>query len=353
MAKSAAVLLALSTPAMGTGDWNNSLEELSRVSLRGRGLSGIPTGTNPTQFSCSGNCFYDPKCCGQGQTCFEKKYGFASCKSECAPGIHADDPPKYQTAWTCAKVKPLPPPVPAPPPNPLNLEPSTADVFTFYMYRSTGPEGYGLENTNTGNLAGVLWYLQNEIVSGVYEESTKKVDRIRRYKVQMRPTKALAEKNMHFGVRVAFDSRQCTGPDCEFDWATYGYNVGCNKLGDWPFPEFDTLYPDPVWYSLPGKCPTKTYAMKTASCDSEEPGGMCQGRPTGTGSCTWSYEDAGHLSLDEIYEGESPRDFFAAPKDPKANRARVARAQSAFTERYGEDLPAPPCDFNRDAFYKH
>ena len=43
---------------------------------------------------------------------------------------------------------------------------------------------------------------------------------------------------MNFGIRVAFDSGKCTGPDCNMDWRNYGYNVGCNNLGQWPFPMY-------------------------------------------------------------------------------------------------------------------
>ena len=32
----------------------------------------------------------------------------------------------------------------------------------------------------------------------------------------------LIEKGMNFGIRVAFDSGKCTGPDCAMDWHDYG-----------------------------------------------------------------------------------------------------------------------------------
>ena len=32
----------------------------------------------------------------------------------------------------------------------------------------------------------------------------------------------LLEKGMNFGIRVAFDSGKCTGPDCDMDWHDYG-----------------------------------------------------------------------------------------------------------------------------------
>ena len=32
----------------------------------------------------------------------------------------------------------------------------------------------------------------------------------------------LLDKGMNFGIRVAFDSGKCTGPDCDMDWHDYG-----------------------------------------------------------------------------------------------------------------------------------
>lgn len=68
---------------------------------------------------------------------------------------------------------------------------------------------------------------------------------------------------MNFGIRVAFDSGKCTGPDCDMDWQDYGYNVGCNNLGEWPFPTYDTHFDGGIWYSLPGACPSLSYLEKS------------------------------------------------------------------------------------------
>jgi len=223
--------------------------------------------------------------------------------------------------------------------------------MTFYMYRAQNAQNFPLSNINAANLAGTMWYLQNEVVSGVYGPGMKfGITRIIRFKVTMKATQPLLDKNMNFGVRVAFDSAQCTGPACAYDWQTYGYNVGCNKLGDWPFPQYDTHYNDGIWYSLPGKCPSKTYMSIDSSCGDDEPGGICSGTPTGRYDCTWNYELAGEIALDDLYEGTDLASFWKDADDDKANEAKVAKARSLFEAKYGEDPPVPPCDFKRTAF---
>merc|ERR1712050_274241 len=59
----------------------------------------------------------------------------------------------------------------------------------FYMYRAQSDEAYPMENVNTGNLAGVLWYLHNEIV----QSTPRKYDvtRVLRLKVTMKNTQEL------------------------------------------------------------------------------------------------------------------------------------------------------------------
>jgi len=224
--------------------------------------------------------------------------------------------------------------------------------MTFYMYRSQNDANYSLANINTGNLAGIMWYIQNEVVSGAYGPGNKfGITRILRLKVQVRATQPLLDAGMSFGVRVAFDSGKCTGPKCDYDWSKYGYNVGCNNLGDYPFPTYDTHFKGGIWYSLPGACPSRSYMDGDAQCAEQEPGGKCPGKPTGAGDCTWNYEPAGQIMLSELYANSSKQDFWDKPNDDAANLRKVKTAQALFEAKYGKDPPVPPCDFQYEKFY--
>lgn len=220
--------------------------------------------------------------------------------------------------------------------------------MTFYVYRAQSPADYELKNVNVGDLAGVMWYIQNEIVSGIYGDvAYHGVARIVRLKLQVRATQALLDKGMNFGVRVAFDEGKCTGPDCDRSWRAYGYNVGCNNLGSFPFPSYKTHYPGGVWYSLSGSCPSKSFLEGTPECAETEPGGKCVGVPTGAFDCTWNYEPAGQIMLTEL----SGSGFWAQPNNTAANTEKVRVARALFEAKYGKDPPSPPCDFALQPFY--
>jgi len=242
----------------------------------------------------------------------------------------------------------------APSPGPLVTalqQPSDGNLMEFYMYRAQNDEDYPLGNDNTGNLEGIMWYLQNEVLSGVYGPGAKfGITRIMRFRVQVRATQPLLDKGMNFGIRVAFDSGKCTGPDCDMDWQDYGYNVGCNNLGEWPFPTYDTHFDGGIWYSLPGACPSLSYLEKSGdkACERVQPGGKCFGIPTGTGDCTWNYENAGELRLTELY---TDQEAFWSGNSRETNARKVAVARRLFAEKYGPDPPVPPCDFNKARIY--
>lgn len=265
--------------------------------------------------------------------------------------------------------------------------PSKAPLNTFYMYRAQGVTSYPPENVNMASLAGVMWYLHNEIVGRADWGYRRKFDitRILRYKVQTRAPQTLFEAGMNFGVRFAFDSGQCTGPfSCDEAWQNYGYFVGCNRFGNFtsfPFPNFPVAYQG-VWYSLPGKCPQMKYMDKSKAgskgedCLENQPGGFCQGEPTGAADCTYNFEAAGEISLDEL-EGITDYNAFIAAgnkeydritdhgtgmtfwnsiNDQKLAAWRVDQATKLFEKHYpGSSLPDnnwEKCDFNYNAFYQ-
>jgi len=49
-------------------------------------------------------CAQDPTCCKAGTRCFEKDEYWSACFNDCLPGIHPDDPPSFQTAWSCTML---------------------------------------------------------------------------------------------------------------------------------------------------------------------------------------------------------------------------------------------------------
>jgi len=284
------------------------------------------------------------------------------------------------------------------------LEPSSAPSFTFYVYRAQGNRDYPPLNANAGSLGGVLWYLQNEVVNRCDSERGDgepgfrhfKIMRILRYKVATKAPQPLFNKGMNFGTRVAFDAGQNTGSweprkDRAKSYQVYGYHVGCNILGAGPYPLCPSAqegycpikYPDATWYSLPGPCPTQDLASKSRSCKGDQPGGFCEGAPTGQGNCTWSYEPAGEIDIDElvgIKEKFGSHQVFCSRGcieyvkygamkdrgrciswwdhrfDVEKNRWRMDQLDDAFKAKYPDapsdrDMPPPPCDFDKEAFY--
>jgi hypothetical protein len=230
------------------------------------------------------------------------------------------------------------------------------------MYRACDDKDWPIENVNAANLAGVLWYLHNEVVCSVPRKFG--ISRVRRFKVQVASTRKLDERNMTFGVRFAYDRTICTGAgpwatpsECLAQYNKYGHFVGCNNLGHYPFPTaakgFPVHYPGAVWYSLPksGRCPV---------------------RPTGEDNCTWNYEDAGAVDIDKFagidsdalaasdkgfMEYDSTTDtghgvsFWDHKYDDGACLRRLEKVRRIWDEAYPDmekdvDMPNPPCDFD-------
>eukprot|EP00406_Dinophysis_acuminata_P073864 CAMPEP_0179259422 /NCGR_PEP_ID=MMETSP0797-20121207/25818_1 /TAXON_ID=47934 /ORGANISM="Dinophysis acuminata, Strain DAEP01" /LENGTH=563 /DNA_ID=CAMNT_0020967475 /DNA_START=57 /DNA_END=1748 /DNA_ORIENTATION=- len=230
-------------------------------------------------------------------------------------------------------------------------EPEGMQAMTFYMYRAQSAAEYPLENANAADLAGVLWYLHNEIVGSTPRKYG--VIRILRYKMTMKNTAEYYRAyNKQFGPFVAFDNAMCTTAGCDSIWLKYGFIVGCQNLGRTianyadefqrrfsleaaaragpgnrsttgapparargtsPAPELPS-FPTAtsttatatrahlhggVWYSLPGHCPAVPHVAKTPECQQLMPGGRCA-HATGQKTCTYSAELAGEVHLDEL-----------------------------------------------------
>uniref|UniRef100_A0A7S0FZA1 Hexosyltransferase n=1 Tax=Pyrodinium bahamense TaxID=73915 RepID=A0A7S0FZA1_9DINO len=66
--------------------------------------------SSPVFGPCSGqwsDCLTSRCCSDSAFQCFEKNHNFAQCRPSCSVGIHYDDPPKYQSWWTCRIKSPL------------------------------------------------------------------------------------------------------------------------------------------------------------------------------------------------------------------------------------------------------
>lgn len=201
----------------------------------------------------------------------------------------------------------------------------TRPPLTFYVYRAQGPSSYPLENINAADLAGVMWYLHNEVV--VSSPRKYGIDRIRRYKISVKNTEEFW--NVHhrnFGAFLAFDAARCTTPICGEVFSQYGFIVGCQVQSTDIAPYLGSTMTRvdgackgqfcnaPVWYSLPGRCPTQGLSnqqiegntgsqdvmkAKDPACIAQQPGGRCHAA-NGAPDCTFSYEEAGQIMLDEL-----------------------------------------------------
>jgi len=230
--------------------------------------------------------------------------------------------------------------------------PSSGPTMTFYAYRVQNDQNYLPVNQNMANLAGALWYLHNEIITqlagGIRAPlCTRRFGktRLQRFKFTYKPTEPLVKRGLNFGVRSAFDFGENTGDGCTNNayhdrrhgneqYKKFGYIVGCQILGNSDqcnFPgcpkdanaagctpgkkdEAGMPYPGALWFSVPGYCPERKLSKKKEGlgprggnqyCARRAPGGYCK-TPTGTRDCTFTYEDAGEISLNEL-SGVEPK----------------------------------------------
>jgi hypothetical protein len=169
-------------------------------------------------------------------------------------------------------------------------------IYTFLGYRALpSDDEFEFKDVNIGNLAGVMWYLHNEVVA--VQPRKYGIARIVRAQFKVTAPNELLSVGMHFGVRFAYDSGMCNGAgkkewqgngSCDPFYKKYGFFVGCNNLNSYPFPMasqgFPNHYPSARWYSLPGE-----------SCCGE--GDLV---PTGDPDCIYSYKLAGEINISEL-----------------------------------------------------
>lgn len=220
---------------------------------------------------------------------------------------------------------------------------------SFYMYRAQGDVDYVMENVNAASLAGVMWYLEKEVVRGTCPRHYG-ITRIMRIRVTVHSPPELSHS---FGSFFAFDRGKCTAPGCLDFFNKYGFVVGCQNQTGTPYG------PSAVWYSLPGACPLVDFKSKPPSCLVAQPGGRCPA-PTGEKTCAWSYVDAGSISIAELegipdYKGfcasggnEYVLGFWDGRGSPTFSQDRIRKAQDLFKSKYPgmpHDLPKPVCDW--------
>jgi len=250
---------------------------------------------------------------------------------------------------------------------------------SFYMYRAQSDKDYPLENINTGNLAGVMWYLHNEIVP--FTPRKYNISRIMRLRVTVEnPTAWTSAHGTQFGDYVAFDRGQCTVPNCQHTWDTYGPVVGCQSANAQVAnyrSGFTTMAKcsqssqarpcdAPVWWSLPGACPALNLDAKTSECRSQTPGGLCPDEYSVNGKdCTYFAHWAGEVLLDELtgidyaafqkagyqeYDKNTDKghgtDFWNGIHNQTAGERRMKQLMQWFKYKYPmyHDLDEPICD---------
>jgi len=240
----------------------------------------------------------------------------------------------------------------------------------FYMYRSQDERNFTWANDDLASISGVVWYLHNEVVVQSCPRHFG-ITRVLRLEVTVHNADASFQpRKSLFGPFATFDSLGCH--DCQeqiFD--KYGYVVGCEIPG--AADNYTWAGYRPLWYDLPGECPSKDIKSKTQACKKAQPGGKCD-QPDGGKTCTWNYKDAGFVRVEELYgdgfdykayceklgghnvpgeydrstdRGKGGVDFWDDKGNAARNAQRVERLRAVFRRRYPTmpDLPEPWCDY--------
>uniref|UniRef100_A0A7S4RAG8 EGF-like domain-containing protein n=1 Tax=Alexandrium monilatum TaxID=311494 RepID=A0A7S4RAG8_9DINO len=250
------------------------------------------------------------------------------------------------------------------------VQPAKPKPFSFYMYRAQDDRNFNWANDDLASLSGAVWYLHNEVVIQSCPRHYS-ITRLIRLNVTVHNTDAMfAVRKSLFGPFATFDSLGCHNCQEEI-FSKWGYVVGCQIPG--AADNYTWAGYKPVWYSLPGECPSKDVDHKTPKCKKDEPGGQCL-TPDGSSTCTWNYTNAGEVKIDELYgpgfsysefcaklggqniPGEYDRNqdkgklgiTFWNDRDSKVKNAqRVEAVRAIFKKKYPDmpDLPEPWCDW--------
>lgn len=244
----------------------------------------------------------------------------------------------------------------------------------FYVYRVQNETERPLENDIASSLAGILWYLHNEIVPMDGKTRLWNVSRILRFMLTVETTQEFFEATGHqFAPFAPFEDGRCTDPSFGDFWAKVGFVVGCRRL-DHRVAAYGNGHDEggvssyPVAYSLPGPCPNAHLEAKSRSCSARWPGGLCS-TATGGRNCTFSITPAGEIGLDELmgirdyhsfssfgkreYVAEDDKGvgctFWDKKRDARRCEERVDRVRQLFRAKYPEfpaceSLPEPTCD---------
>ncbi|CAJ1349480.1 unnamed protein product [Effrenium voratum] len=222
------------------------------------------------------------------------------------------------------------------------------DAKSFYMYRAQSDESYAFENVNAANLAGLMWYLEHEVVFPQCPRHYN-ITRILRYNVTVKTPHHFQHNFSRF---FAFDKGMCTTPTCAEEYAKNGFTVGCQY-------QQSSDYQGAVWYSLPGKCPVTPLVGKNAACGAAMPGGRCD-RVTGERNCTWSADFAGQLDIAELegvsnwthfclhHGNEYVLPFWSGRGHKEHMQTRLRKVQKLFESKYPKlpsQLEEPLCDW--------
>lgn len=104
------------------------------------------------------------------------------------------------------------------------LDSDKPEAVTFYAYRATNADDFPPENVNLANLEGILMYLQHEVTDGKGYRKFN-IDRIRRYRISMKPTKE-AFQMTGTGTNWPRQVRPQYTTFSAFDWGQIARNAG-------------------------------------------------------------------------------------------------------------------------------